>query len=560
MSTQIPQKNPQKGFFLYSRKSTESEDRQILSIDSQIRELKEVAERTAAVILEILSEARSAKAPGRPVFNTMMERVKKGEAEGILCWKLDRLARNPVDAGALIWAMQERNIKIITPSQTFSSGDENLLLMYIELGSAHKYINDLSKNVKRGIRAKLEKGGWPNRAPLGYLNDAATKTLIKDPERFSIVRKMWDLVLSSRHSIPKIVQIANTEWGFRTRKRKRTGGKPLSVSRAYKLFSDHFYTGWMIRYGNRYRGTYDPMVTETEFERVQEILGKPGKPKPHHHTFPFTGLIRCGNCGCMVTAEEKYNRYGYHYVYYRCTKKKRDTPCPERYIEAKALESQIIEYLKKIQIPESLFDWTMKYLKEDAESNQQSRKDIIATLEKSYQGTQKQIENLTRMRLRELLTDEEYLKEKESLLKEQHNLETRLIEAREGGSSWYEAALKVFEFSHQAVSWFQKGSMEDKRIILDAIGSNLTLKDKRLLILAKKPFQIISEGLMALRGNFGRLEPENFSMVKIKTGDPSQQFPVMSGLVEDIRTFFQFSPEADSLKFQLEKVFSSTAT
>lgn len=187
MSTQIPKKNPQKGFFLYSRKSTESEDRQILSIESQIRELKEVAERTGVVILEILSEARSAKAPGRPVFNTMMERIKKGEAEGIICWKLDRLARNPVDAGALIWAMQERNIKIITPSQTFSSGDENLLLMYIELGSAHKYINDLSKNVKRGIRAKLEKGGWPNRAPLGYLNDAAAKTLIKDPERFSIV-------------------------------------------------------------------------------------------------------------------------------------------------------------------------------------------------------------------------------------------------------------------------------------------------------------------------------------------------------------------------------------
>src|SRR5436309_4765167 len=88
---------PKNVYFLYSRKSTESEDRQVLSIDSQIDEMNAIGARESLPIVEVLSEARSAKEPGRPVFNAMMTRLEAGEAEGILCWKLDRLARNPVD-------------------------------------------------------------------------------------------------------------------------------------------------------------------------------------------------------------------------------------------------------------------------------------------------------------------------------------------------------------------------------------------------------------------------------------------------------------------------------
>src|SRR5215204_5117352 len=93
-------------YILYARKSTDSEDRQVLSIDSQISELRAIAAREGLEIVAILQESRSAKEPGRPVFAEMNERITRGEANGILCWKLDRLARNFIDGGRIIEALQ----------------------------------------------------------------------------------------------------------------------------------------------------------------------------------------------------------------------------------------------------------------------------------------------------------------------------------------------------------------------------------------------------------------------------------------------------------------------
>ena len=86
------------GYFIYCRKSSEAEDRQVLSIESQTRELEQIAAKLNLPVAEILTESKSAKEPGRPIFNQMMQRLYRGEAAGIICWKLDRLARNPVDA------------------------------------------------------------------------------------------------------------------------------------------------------------------------------------------------------------------------------------------------------------------------------------------------------------------------------------------------------------------------------------------------------------------------------------------------------------------------------
>lgn len=89
-------------YFLYARKSSESEDRQMLSIEAQILELREFAKRNNLEIVEVLTESMSAKQAGRPIFNKLIKELELNKANGIIAWHPDRLARNMYDGGKLI--------------------------------------------------------------------------------------------------------------------------------------------------------------------------------------------------------------------------------------------------------------------------------------------------------------------------------------------------------------------------------------------------------------------------------------------------------------------------
>lgn len=209
-------------YFLYARKSSESEDRQVQSIDDQINRLKQLAQDLGLEIVKIYTEAKSAKKPNnRPIFDEMMQRIENGEADGILCWQINRLSRNPIDSGKLGWLLQQGILKSIQTINRQYLPDDNVLLFSVESGMANQYILDLRKNVKRGTESKLQKGWAPNMAPLGYLNDKAEKIIVKDPDRFPLIRKMWDLMLTGNYTPPKILHKANNEWGFRTRAWKK---------------------------------------------------------------------------------------------------------------------------------------------------------------------------------------------------------------------------------------------------------------------------------------------------------------------------------------------------
>src|SRR3989338_410282 len=521
-------------YFIYCRKSSETEDRQVLSIESQTNELTSLASRLSLQIEKIFSEAQSAKEPGRPVFNEMMKRIYKGEARGIICWKLDRLARNPIDGAAVIWALKQNGIEIITTNQTYRQGDDNTILMYIEFGMAQKYIDDLSRNVKRGNKTKLEKGGWLGGAPIGYLNhtDPLTKeiTLIVDKERFPLIRKMWDLLFTQSYSVRQIVNIANDEWGMRTRKTRRQGGRPISLSTGYKIFTNPFYCGLMIRREGEFPHRYQKMVTAGEFDRVQLILGRQSKPRPKTHEFAFTGMIRCGECGCLITAEDKIkinkgNRRIHDYTYYHCTKRKREIKCSQRYLEVKKLEKQIDDYLGRIQISEEFKNWAINYLRSRNDKEIEDRTARYKNLQEAYSQSQRQLDNLTRMRYRELIADEEYTRERNRLRIEMAQTKEKLGDTEHRAESWLGVSEKVFSCACHARERFRKGDLQTKKLILESIGSNLVLKDKKLSLEFKKPFFVIEKGLNGIPAENFRLEPADFAMVKPKNGVLAAQIP-----------------------------------
>ena len=522
-------------YFLYARKSSEAEDRQVASIDAQIDELNKLAQEFKLTVVDTITESKSAKAPGRKEFNGMMDRLQKGEATGILCWKIDRLARNPVDSGRISWMLQQGVIQQIQTYGRSYYPNDNVLLMAVEQGMANQYVRDLSTNVKRGVRAKLDKGEPFGPVPEGYLNtpdrEKGTKCAISDPERFPLIRKMWDLMLTGHYNPQQILKIANNEWGYKTLKRKKLGGKSLSRSVIYRLFTNPFYYG-KIRYlktGELYDGSHKPMVTKSEFDRVQAILRSKGlRPAPHTKEFAHTGQIKCAECECQITAEEKYRlkctkckhkfthsyegnksacpKCGteikkmnepktYHFIYYHCTKRKNTETfrCTQSSLGLKDLEDQVKEFLSTVTIRQEYVDWALKHLQEAKGKKHQTQEAIIESNKKALAAVNKRIDGLMDMRANKEIDEAQYLAKNATLLEEKQKHEAFLDLHERRALEAKNKTVERLTFAERALREYSKGDVRKQREIVHDLSSKLSIYNKILNVQAEEPFKILAE-------------------------------------------------------------------
>jgi site-specific DNA recombinase len=509
-------------YFLYCRKSSEDEDRQIISIESQRREMERLISAWRDIeVAGVYEESFSAKAPGRTLFSEMIERIEKGEAQGIIAWHPDRLARNSIDGGRIIYLLDTGRLKDLRfATFTFENNSQGKFMLSIVFGYSKYYVDSLSENIRRGIRTKTENGWLSGLAPVGYLNDKAAHNIVPDPDRFSLVKEMWRLMLTGAYSPRDIMEIANHDWGMRTVKRKRSGGKILSLSSVYRILNNPFYAGILQREGKTYPGKHEAMVTIDDFDRVQEILGHPRHPRPKTREFAFTGLIRCGACGLSVTAEERTQRHGHRYTYYHCTKRRIDNWCEEPYVQVGELERQIVAFLREITIPDKFHDWLIAKLDRLAKRDKNADAAKRLSLEQARAGAEKELDNLTKLRIRDLLTDDEYLKQRQELERKQVKIAQNLKSADQLEDR-FEPARMLVSFSNSAASWFEAGDLRTKRLILFIVGLNPTLKDKKLSIDARKPFRRWTK-------------PGNF--------------PELSRFVKDVRTLADAGELTDMLK------------
>jgi DNA invertase Pin-like site-specific DNA recombinase len=450
-----------------------------------------IAALDTVTVVDVLHEERSAMKPGRPVFDEMAKRIKRGEAEGIISWAPDRLARNSIDGGAITYMLDTgelRDLKFVT--YTFENNPQGKFMLQIMFGQSKYYSDALSENVKRGNRKKAQIGWRPNIPPVGYLNDKANKTIVPDPDRFAVVRQMWELMLTGAYTPNAIRVRANEEWGFRTRTTTKYAGGPLHLSTVHKMFSNPFYSGVFVWEGQRMRGLHDPMVTLEEFAQVQNILRKRGKPQRKIHSFAFTCIIRCGSCGLAVTAERKVNRFGSRYTYYHCTHKA-EPRCLERSVTLEQLEAQVETFIGALSIPSEIGAWSVEQLealriKQTAKRDTQTR-----ALAREAEAAKRALGELTGLRVRQLITDEEYLHKRDEMTRQSEVLSETLAKRDAEPSYWFEPSRAVISFGTDALSWFRDGDEEDQRLIAHAVGSNLNLKRKILSIDAKKPFLLI---------------------------------------------------------------------
>lgn len=481
-------------FVIYARKSTESEDRQALSIQSQIIEMQEVAKRENIQIVDILQESKTAKKPGRPIFNAMIEKFKTGKYDGVLCWKIDRLARNPVDEGIIKWLLQNNTIKQIKTFDRDYNPDDNIMMASIEFSMANQYIRDLSKNVKRGQAEKIRRGEYPATPPLGYLLDYKTKKIFIDEERWQFVKDAFRLYASGDYSLPKLSKKLYRD-GFRSRNGKKVYGGAL-----YNILKNPIYYGWFRWNDQVYRGIHAPIVSKALFDEVQEAF----KPKQHIverniHNFLFRGHLICGECGLSITAENRVKKkYNKTYTYYRCTKSKGTDKCSQRYLREEELINEIDKQLAKLEIDEDILDLMVGATKTESRNEWNNARSIQKKYQMLLDSNKIRQDSLIEKFIDNAIPKDIYNKKLAELCNEEATLENNLKESKDNFHNVYEVIERAAIFTRNAKKIFAQGDPETKKEVVSIISSDITIKDREIVdFRLAQPFNWIVENAKA---------------------------------------------------------------
>ena len=531
-------------YVLYARKSSESEDRQMASIDDQITEVQKIANELGIRVVKIFTESKSAKAPGRPVFNEMLGEIESGNADAILCWKLNRLARNPVDGGRVSWLLQNSTIKHIQCHGRDYKPSDNVLMMQVELGMANQYVKELSVDVKRGMRQKALRGWNPaSHLPIGYLHNKEQRRkvneeeIIPDPERFHIVKKLWDLMLTGSYSLKEIKKNAEN-LGL-----KNNNNKPYSIKAFQNMFKTEFYHGffyWTDENGTeqRFKGKHKTLIDPQQWDKVQLILGNRKRvTRAKKYTYKFRGLLSCGECGGGITAERKFQvrctscKHKFSCLhrnecpkcntlitdmeapnfiditYYRCTKKK--GPCSQKATTEKEIQQQYQKLLSEVHILPEFHKFFCDVLKASEESELATEMKLMQKLKKQQTLIQQRKENLMLMRADAEINKEEYLK-----LIEKNNLELQQIQQQSQklqstAINWSLIAKKYADFALKTQEILEKTNFSELKSLLSVLGSNQSLKDQKVYILKGNPLFSIADFQKNEWLQKTRFEPKN---------------------------------------------------
>ena len=475
-------------FFLYARKSSEAEERQAMSIEAQIHELTELAKRENLFIAETFIESKSAKVPGRKEFARMIEKIHASkEPVSILAWHPDRLARNSIDGGQIIYLIDIKKICGLKFSTFwFEPTPQGLFMLQVAFGQSKYYSDNLSENVKRGVRQKLRRGEWIAKAPVGYLNNRKTHNIDVDPVKSKVIKKIFKEVAEGKHTLDS------------ARERMSFFGITNNLGNTYGrsamqwILTNWLYTGIIKYKGESFEGKYEPIVDRATFEAVQEQLKVRSRPRKskEKHDFALTGVFTCGECGCGITAQYAKGNGG-TYRYYRCSKKK--DKCSQGYLREDLMQNQIRDVLQTVALPE---EWAHKMLAQVEVWEREEQKNLISfaqSVEAKLKDTEEKLDKLVNAFLEETIDKDTYLKKKDELIKLKTEIHQKKSDFGQKGQLWVEPLKNWIESAHHAGTVANSKDFCCEKSLLKKIGTNRILKDKKLRFDFAPPFSFVSK-------------------------------------------------------------------
>jgi site-specific DNA recombinase len=529
----------------YNRKSSESEEKQMLSIDSQIDEINKLAKYYGVSIIDTLKESKSGKmAYKRPIFSQMIKDIQKGKYNAIICWKLDRLARNMIEGGILMDMLQRGTIRcIITPNKIYDSS-ENTLMLSVEFGSANQFVRDLSVNVKRG-QAKKASLGFPHGvATLGFINDKTeekgNRKWLVDKVRLNKISLLLRKFLDEGYTGGKLYDYAVNELGLTTVNRKKTGGLPIVRSRIYEILKDPIYAGFFFYGGDRYElhPSLPRIISESEHNKILRMLGDNSFTKVQNHKTTFSGLIKsdsghvlaqdvkyqvicdckrkfscvksnvCPDCGIAVPDMKKpvFLQYCYHY-----DSRKKKSGQKYRYVDEKKVTHELNSFVSaSLCLSPDIVQWSKAnlYQLNDKEiADNLSKEENITSDKLKYEEERAGARSQLR---RGIITEDEYKMDLADIERKYRHVSGKKS-AEE--VNWMNKLNEIMDFTVSINEVLEKGSYDQKRKVLIALGANLIWDEENLCFTWSKPIEALIKGINGIRVNFPEFEPKlNFDL------------------------------------------------
>jgi site-specific DNA recombinase len=471
---------------VYARVSSKEQEREGYSIPAQLKLLREYALQHDLAIAQEFVDVETAKQAGRASFGEMLKFLRRNRSSrALLVEKTDRLYRNLKD-----WvSIDELELEIHFAKEnvvlSHNSRSAEKFMHGIKVLMAKNYIDNLAEEAAKGLREKAEQGMWPSFSPLGYRNVTLSdghRGIEPDPERAQLIAKLFDLYATGDHSLKEVARMVR-QAGLRY----RSSGDVVPTPSVHKMLRNRMYTGEFVWNGRLYRGKYQPLISRDLYERVQNVLDDRGarRPKKRRHKFAFSGLLRCGHCGCSMTGEIHKGRY----VYYRCTGYK--GRCPEKYAREEAIADQFATALEGLRLGDEVTEFIVKALRESHQEEKRFHEEALTRLSAEHAQLQNRLDQMYVDKLDGKISESFYERKAFEWRAEQDRIAEAIQRHRSADRSYADSGVRLLRLASGAHTEFVSQGSDGKRALLQLVVSNSSWKEGRLAVELNQPFDSI---------------------------------------------------------------------
>ena len=482
-------------YYLYARKSTDAEDRQVLSVGSQLDEGWALARRDDLDIVKVFIEKQSAKSPGRAEFNKIIDGIRRGDADGIISWLPDRLSRNPVDSGLLLYLLDEGIlVDLKFPRFWFENTPQGKYMLSLEFSQSKHFVDNLSENVKRGLRTKVRRGEMPGIAPIGYINNKNTKRIVLDRRVASKITEAFKLYAQGDKTMSEISQYlydngVKTDGRYNKRKGAiKRGGNKIKDDRIKKILKNPFYYGYFMYNDELHKGEHTTIISKSLYDKCQRVMERRGHAQPTaavRPVIPFLGLLRC-SCGMGITAETKTrtqkNGNHHEWTYYRCSRKNKAVECSEPAVREAVLWEQLSALLLDYSLPSEAVAWLLDKIEADERAESSYNLSAGEDLRRQVADLTTKQKLLLDSYLDQVIDRQTFTEKKAELMSQKATFDEQLARLERGGTAWIEPMRRWVLIIGSICKIVDSRDFDaQKALLLEIFGSNLLLKDKNVV-------------------------------------------------------------------------------